>query len=186
MDYMEVAPQLRQYTRSNQTPPGERMPTGAISLAPQPPMQAMAMFIKKVRGDVSNLKWIGQQDLPNLAAALKLDPLPGQHGLAIKVGYDLNGQPVEEAFFGVYYISKGGNDAKSVGQLQIGAGMIQQTNWGFQALQSFRAPAGTLDSRMPMFCVIAKSLYLNPEWIRPRNAINDKMLADFNQKLKQG
>ncbi len=64
--------------------------------------------------------------------------------------------------------------------------MIKQTNWGFQALQSMRAPAGTLDKRMPMFCVMAKSMYVNPEWVRLSKAINEKMLADFNQKLKQG
>jgi len=29
-------------------------------------------------------------------------------------------------------------------------------------------------------------MYLNPEWVRLSKAINDKMLADFNQKLKQG
>ena len=62
----------------------------------------------------------------------------------------------------------------------------KQTNWGLQALQSFRAPAGTLDKRMPMFCVIAKSMYVNPKWARLTKQINDKMLADFNQKLKQG
>jgi len=119
------------------------------------------------------------QDLPDLAKVLKLDSAPNQHGVAIKIGYDLNGQPVEEAFFGVYYLSQGANEG-------VNAGMIKQTNWGFQALQSFRAPAGTLDKRMPMFCVIAKSLYVNPEWVRLSKAITDKMLADFNQKLKQG
>ena len=152
---------------------------GRPFLPPQPPMQAMAMFIKKTRPNVTNFKWIGQQDLPDLAKVLHLDPWPNQHGVAIKIGYDLNGQPVEEAFFGVYYISQGANEG-------VNAGMIKQTNWGFQALQSLRAPAGTLDKRMPMFCVIAKSMYVNPEWVRLSKAINDKMLADFNQKLKQG
>jgi len=99
--------------------------------------------------------------------------------VAIKIGYDLNGQPVDEAFFGVYYISQAVNAG-------VNAGMIKQTNWGFQALQSFRAPAGTLDQCMPMFCVIAKSMYVNPEWVRFSKAITDKMLADFNQKLQQG
>src|ERR1700687_520116 len=144
-----------------------------------PPLQAMTAFIKSIRGDVANLKWLGQQDLPDLAKALHLDPSPNQHGVAIKIGYDLNGQPVEEAFFGVYFISQGANAG-------VNAGMIKQTNWGFQALQSFRAPAGALDKRLPMFCVIAKSMYVNPEWVRLSKAINDKMLADFNQKLKQG
>jgi hypothetical protein len=142
-------------------------------------MQAMASFIRQTRPNVTNLKWLGQQDLPNLAKVLKLDPWPNQHGVAIKIGYDLNGKPVEEAFYGVYYLSQGANSG-------VNAGMIKQTNWGFQALQSFRAPAGTLDKRMPMFCVIAKSMYVNPEWVRLSKAITAKMLADFNQKLQQG
>ena len=72
-------------------------------------MQAMAKFIQLTRPNATNFKWIGQQDLPDLAKALKMDPWPGDHGVAIKIGYDLNGQPVEEAFFGVYYISKAGH-----------------------------------------------------------------------------
>jgi hypothetical protein len=180
LESTEVPPQLRQYDKGSKLPPGSRLPTGALAAPPQPPMQAMAMFIKNVRPTVSNLKWLGQQDLPDLAKALKLDPVPpNQHGVAIKIGYDLNGQPVEEAFFGVYYITQGANAG-------VNAGMIKQTNWGFQALQSMRAPAGTLDQRMPMFCVIAKSMYVNPEWIRLTKAITDKMMADFNQKLQQG
>jgi hypothetical protein len=179
LESTEVAPQFRQYDKSGKLPPGSRLPTGALSSPSVPPMQALTMFIKKVRPDVANLKWIGQQDLPDLARDLKLDPGPNQHGVAIKIAYDLNGQPVEEAFFGVYYLSQGTNEG-------VNAGMIKQTNWGFQALQSMRAPAGTLDQRMPMFCVIAKSMYVNPEWARLSKAINDKMLADFNQKLKQG
>ena len=179
LESTEVAAQLRQYDKSRKLPFGSRLPTGALSGSPQPPMQALAMFIQKVRPNVANLKWIGQQDLPDLAKALSLDPWPNQHGVAIKIGYDLNGQPVEEAFFGVYYISQGANEG-------VNAGMIKQTNWGFQALQSMRAPAGTLDKRMPMFCVIAKSMFVNPEWVRLSKAINEKMLADFNQKLKQG
>jgi hypothetical protein len=178
-DFTEVPPQLKQYDKGRKLPPGERGATGAFGGPPQPPMQAMAMFIKKTRPNVTNLKWLGQQDLPDLAKVLHLDAWPNQHGVAIKIGYDLNGQPVEEAFFGVYYISQGANAG-------VNAGMIKQTNWGFQALQSLRAPAGTLDKRMPMFCVIAKSLYVNPEWVRLSKAITDKMLADFNQKLQQG
>ncbi len=184
-EIVDVAPQYRRYV-PNKSKPGDRLPSGAIWSAPMPPMQALAKFIQQARPNAANLKWIGQQDLPDLAKALKMDPWPGDHGVAIKIGYDLNGQPVEEAFFGVYYISKQGTDAVSVGELSMGAGALQQTNWGFRALQSMRAPAGTLEKRMPMFCVIAKSIYVNPEWVRLTKAINDKMMADFNQKMKQG
>jgi hypothetical protein len=184
-EIVDVAPQYRQYV-PHKSKPGDRLPTGAIWSAPIPPMQALARFIQQVRPNAANLKWIGQQDLPDLAKALKMDPWPGDHGVAIKISYDLNGQPVEEAFFGIYYISKQGTDGVSLGQLSMAAGALQQTNWGLRALQSMRAPAGTLDKRMPMFCVIAKSIYVNPEWVRLTKAINDKMMADFNQKLKQG
>jgi hypothetical protein len=178
-DYTELPPQLRQYDKGPKLPPGQRGPTGAFGGPPQPPMQALAKFIQQTRPNVPNFKWLGQQDLPDLAKVLKLDPSPNQHGVAIKISYDLNGQPVEEAFYGVYYLSQGANAG-------VNAGMIKQTNWGLQALQSFRAPAGTLDKRMPMFCVIAKSMYVNPEWVRLSKAITAKMLADFNQKLMQG
>ena len=47
-------------------------PAGFIS-APQPPMQALAMFIQQTRPNVTNFKWLGQQDLPDLAKALHLD-----------------------------------------------------------------------------------------------------------------
>jgi hypothetical protein len=178
MEMLEYPPQLRQFDLSRKYKPGDRLPLGGIYMAPQPPMKALAMFIQQTRPKATNFKWLGQQDLPGLAKALHLDSGPNLRGVAIKIGYDLNGQPVEEAFFGVYYITKPGSDAASAG--------IRQTNWGFQGLQSFRAPAGTLDKRMPMFCVIAKSIYVNPEWGRLAKAINDQMLADFNAKLKQG
>jgi hypothetical protein len=182
---VDVAPQYRQYLK-NAAKPGERGPTGQINLAPVPPLQAMAMFIKKTRSDVTNLKWIGQQDLPDLARALHLDPSPNQHGIAIKIGYDFNGQPVEEAFFGVYYLNKSGTQAVQAGHQAMAANQLVQTNWGFQALQSFRAPAGTLDKRMPLFCLIAKSVHYDPQWTMRYRAISTTLVQMFNQRLKQG
>lgn len=186
MEAIEVAPQYRQYLRGKQTQPGERSATGPISMPVQQPLQALTSFIKKNRSNMSNLKWIGQQSLPTLAQSLKLDQWPNQQGIAIKISYDLNGKSVEEAFFAVYYVSQGGNESKSVGQLHMAANMIKQTNWGFQALQSFRAPAGTLDKRMPVFCLITKSVAPNPQWQTMAKSTAAQMTASFNQKLQQG
>jgi hypothetical protein len=181
---IDVAPQYRQYVKAAK--PGDRYPTGQISLAPLPPLQTMALFIKQTRGDVTNLKWIGQQDLPGLAKALRLDSSPNQHGVAIKIGYDLNGKPVEEAFFGVYYLNKSGNQAVQAGHQAMAANQLIQTNWGLQALQSFRAPAGTLDRRMPVYCLIAKSVQFEPQWTTRYRTIEAALLQAFNQKLQQG
>jgi hypothetical protein len=180
----DVAPQWRQYVKAAK--PGERIFTGQINLAPLPPLQAMALFIKKVRSDVTNLKWIGQQDLPDLAKALRLDPSPNQHGVAIKIGYDLNGKPVEEAFFGVYFLSKAGNQAVQAGHQAMAANQMVETDWGIQSLQSFRAPAGTLDKRMPVYCLIAKSVQYEPQWLARNRAIRASLLQMYNQKLQQG
>jgi hypothetical protein len=176
LEWTEVPAQYRQYLKYNQaqSQPGQRIPTGAINMQPMPPVQALAMFIKQVRPNATNLKWLGQQDLPQLAHALQLAPWPNDSGVAIKISYDLNGQPVEEAFFGVYYSSQGGY------------GGIKQTNWGFRALESFRAPAGALDKRMPVFCLIAKSVTDNPQWDKLTQSIHDQLMTAFNQKLKQG
>ncbi len=146
----------------------------------------MVLFIKKVRSDVTNLKWIGQQNLPDLAKALSIDPSPNQHGVAIKIGYDLHGKPVEEAFFGVYYLNKSGNPAIQAGHEAIASNQFMQTNWGFQALQSFRAAGGTLDKHMPVYCLIAKSVHYELQWTMRYQVIQTTLNQMFNQKLKQG
>lgn len=56
---VDVAPQYRRYVK-NQTRPGDRLPTGAINLAPMPPLQAMVKFIQQTRPNAANLKWIAQ------------------------------------------------------------------------------------------------------------------------------
>jgi len=184
MVYVDVAPQYRRYVPASK--PGTRTALGQIYLAPLAPAQAMIYFIKQVRGDVSNLKWLGQQDLPDLAKALRLAPSPNQHGIAIKIGYDLNGKPVEEAFFGVFYLNKAGAQAMQAGHESIAANQLVQTNWGIQSLQSFRAPAGTLEKRMPVYSLIAKSVQYDPHWTARYQAIDATLTKLFQQKQQQG
>jgi len=143
-DFTEVPPQLRQYDMGRKPAPGERGPTGAFGGPPQPPCRLWQCSSRRLAPMSPISNGFGQQDLPDLAKALHLDPSPNQHGVAIKIGYDLNGQPVEEAFFGVYYLSQGANAG-------VNAGMIKQTNWGLQALQSFRAPAALSTSACRCF-----------------------------------
>ncbi len=180
LESISVAPQYRQYTKNQkQDRPGQRMTTGAISMPLQKPVTAMASFIKQARPNVK-IKWVGRQDLPELAKALSMSPWPNDHGIAVKISYDLNGQAVDEAFFGVYYYTTVGTGGQGA------AAAIQQTNWGFRALLSFRAPAGTLERRMPVFALTVKSLAMNPQWMQVNKTINDQLQAAFDQKLKQG
>ena len=186
MASVDAAPRWRQYVKNPK--PGDHYSTGPIYMEPVPPLQALAAFIKKTRGDVTNLKWLGQQELPDLGKALRLDLAgwPTNRGVAIKIGYDLNGQPVEEAFFGVYFLGKAGTQAVQAGHQAVGANEFVQTNWGFDGLQSFRAPAGTLDKRMPIYCLMAKSVQYDPKWLARAQAIHATLNQMFNQKLKAG
>jgi hypothetical protein len=177
-DSMDVAPAYRQYVK-NPPKQGERMGMGAINLSPRPPLQALALVVQQARGQLPNFKWVGQQSLPNLAHDLSLDPWPGDTGIAIKVSYTLNNQPVEEAFYAVYYRSQGQPGGAK-------AGVVTQTNWGLRQIQSFRAPAGTLGKRMTVFAAMAKSVVPTPQWVERANAVNAKLIAAFNQKIKQG
>jgi hypothetical protein len=177
-DSMDVAPNLRQYVK-NPAKQGERLGMGAINLSPRPPLQALEMIVRQIRGQQPNFHWIGQQSFPNLAHDLSLDPWPGDTGIAIKIGYTLNNQPVEEAFYAIYYLSK----SKNMGGQ---AGAVYQTSWGLRQVQSFRAPAGTLGKRMTVFAAIAKSVLPTPQWIERANAVNAQLTAAFNRKLQQG
>jgi hypothetical protein len=107
-DYIQIPPNLRQYVK-NQPKPGERLPMGAINLDPRPPFQALALFVRKMRPNVEKFQWVGKQELPGLGKAIGFQAWPGEHGIAIKISYELNGQSVEEAFYGLYYLSQSGN-----------------------------------------------------------------------------
>jgi hypothetical protein len=186
MQWTEVSPQYRQYLKGKQSQAGARGADGTTSMPPQPPIKVLVAFVKQARPNAKNLKFEGQQDLPGLADALKIPAAPGNHGVAVKVSYDLNGQPVEEAFFGVYYSVQSGNPATTIGSMSMPANAIKQTNWGFEGLQSFRGPAGKVDARMSVFCLISKSLVINPTWQNLVNQIQAQLVAAISEKLKQG
>ena len=178
LESLQVPQNMRQYA-GKMPQQGERLPMGSIYMNPMQPLQGLELFVKKQRGTMPNFKFVGKADLPDLAKQLGLDPLPNQHGVAVEITYDLNGKPVEEAFFGVFFLVQGANTG-------VNAGAIKQTNWGYQALTSFRAPAGTLDKRIKVFAAISKSLHPLPAWTARSTAIAQQLVAIFNQKLKQG
>src|SRR5262249_38604375 len=118
------------------------------------------------------------KDLPGLAAALQIPRSPNQHGVGIKVKYDLNGKPVEEEFYAVF-------DSIDI-PYHGPQGRTDQINWGLEGLHSFRAPAGTLDQRRPVFAAVAKSFRPNPAWQKRHAAINAALTEQFNRQLKAG
>lgn len=151
---------------------------GQIYAAPTAPMQALAGFIQQQRGREAGFTFVGSKELPDLPAALKIPAAPGQSGVGIKVTYTLNGKPVEEEFYAVGY--------QVVVPYDGPQGRTYQTNWGLQSVHSFRAPAGTLDQRRPVFAAIVKSFRVNPAWEARLTAITKYLAAEFNRQLQAG
>ncbi len=177
LEWIDVPAQLQQYNK-HPAQPGSPTGSGAISLQPRQPLDTLALFIKRLRGNEPNVHPIGKKNLPDLAKALGVADLPHQQGVGIKIGYDLDGKPVEEAFFAVYYLNSGHGEGQ--------AAVLTQTNWGLAKLHSFRAPAGQLDKRMPVFAAIEKSFQPNPDWARRVQIIRSKLQEAVEQKIKQG
>ena len=142
------------------------------------PARTLGYYVQQLRGHEPQFKIVGSKDLPDLPAALKLPPAENQHGIAVKAAYEFNGQPVDEEFYAVYYSVNIPYDGPQ--------GRTWQINWGLFYLHSFRAPAGTLDRRRPVFAAIVKSFRPNPAWQDRRKAIQAYLADQFNRQLQAG
>jgi hypothetical protein len=151
---------------------------GLVYAAPQPGIRTLVDFVQRVRGREAKLTLVGAKDLPGLPAALSLPHLDNQHGYGVKVAYESHGRPIEEEFYGVSYLINIPYDGPQ--------GRTWQTNWGLEAVHSFRGPVGSLDARRPMFAAIAKSFRPNPAWEARFQAISQYLAAEFNRQLQAG
>jgi hypothetical protein len=174
--YTEVPQNLARYAPQHQ--PGEITASGDMWLQPRPPIDALVLFVKRVRGSEPNAHPLGKALLPDLPKALAVPAgVPNAQGVAVKIGYDLDGKPVEEAFFAIYYLASAHGQGK--------ASVLTQTNWGLLCIHSFRAPAGTLDKRMPVFTALEKSIIADPDWIMRESAIQSVLGKTAAQQNSQ-
>jgi len=157
--------------------PGQNV-GGYIFAEPQPPAQTLLTFIQQARGGHSKFQVVGSKDLPDLPNALKAPPSPNQRGIGIKITYELKGHPVEEEFYAIYYSTDIPYDGPQ--------GRTWQRNWGLFGLHSFRAPAGTLDKRRPVFAAMIKSFRPNPAWEERKSAVLAFLAEQFNRQLQAG
>jgi hypothetical protein len=157
--------------------PGRRY-GGLLYARPQPPVGTLAGFVREARHGADGLRFVGSKDLPDLPAAMRLPPSPDQHGVGVKVAYDLDGKPIEEEFYAVHYVTRIPYDGPQ--------GRTWQINWGLADIHSFRAPAGTLDRRRPVFAAVAKSFHANPAWEARVKAVDAYLADQFNRQLQAG
>lgn len=151
---------------------------GLLHVRPMQPAATLAAFVQQMRHGYANLRFIGSKDLPDLPAALHVPASPGQHGIGVKIAYDIEGRPAEAEFYGIYYSVDIPYDGPQ--------GRTWQRDWGLRFLHSFRAQRGSLEKRRPVFAAIAKSFRPNPVWLQRQNAINAYLADQFNRQLQAG
>lgn len=151
---------------------------GLIFGEPIAPQTALAGFAQTTRGREPGFRVVGMRELPDLPHALNVQGNDHLRGLAVKVVYSSNGQPLEEEFYGIFYSLDIPYDGPQ--------GRSWQTNWGLKALHSFRAPQGTLDKRRAVYAAMAKSFRPNPAWVQRLTAVSAYLAAQFNRNLQAG
>lgn len=143
---------------------------------PVPADQALSAYAQRARGSLPQFRIVGSHDAPNLPALRQMDATQHPRGIAVRVAYELGGKPVEEEFYAAYHLASACS--------KIAAGRACETDWGLYDPFSFRAPAGTLDRRLPVFSQIVGSRRLNPEWARRAGAVRAQLLARANQSIQ--
>jgi hypothetical protein len=151
---------------------------GVIKARPQPPASALIALVQRLRGKESGFKLLGTKDLPDLPKALNVQMAKDEKGIGAKITYVLQGTPVEEEFYAVWYSMDLPYDGPR--------GRTWQTNWGLWTVHSFRAPAGKLDGRREIFAAILKSTRPNPKWIEGVQALKKELAAQWQRNLKAG
>ena len=149
---------------------------GAVHLYPMAPARALVAFASYLRGRQPKFQVIGSRDLPKLPGAELYAANVHPHGVGVKVSYELNGKPVEEEFYAVHYLI----DLPYDGPM----GRTWETHWGLYLPRSFRAAAGTLNQRRPIFAAIYHSSRLNQTWNRRLEAVSKALQAEFSRGIQ--
>jgi hypothetical protein len=136
-------------------PPGSRY-FGALVMEPLRPIDALKQIVVPMfKGDVTNLKFISEQELPELAKMFGegTDPYSGityeAEAGKIRVEYTINGVQVEDEIYCV------------IQSVKTPVGSATNNNWFLSNLSSFRAVKGKLDANSKTLQTIAFSAVIN-------------------------
>ncbi|MBI4845600.1 MAG: hypothetical protein HY810_03885 [Candidatus Omnitrophica bacterium] len=162
-------------------------PVGAYYFGSEvaPPVSALEALeritIPRFRSDVSNIRVIKKEPLPELAQILNKQAIqqPGinysAEGAKIRVEYVKDGREIEEEIFAVV-------EAVSF-SMQSMMGVVTNINWTVDYVFSFKAEKGRLDSHYKTFQTIVHSFTLNPQWFNKYNQVVEYLVQRQIQQI---
>ncbi|HGE73176.1 TPA: hypothetical protein ENX78_20260 [Candidatus Poribacteria bacterium] len=155
---------------------------GAEVRQPVGPLEFLqTILIPKARNNVSNLRIVEKELVPELARQLsKMQQTPGITTTAdagkMKVEYQLNGKLYEEVFFAVI--------ESMTYPIQSIYGVTANTNWMGDYLFSFKAEKGKLDASAKIFQAMVSSFQLNPQWFNKYNQLVEFLIRNQIQQIQ--
>lgn len=131
--------------------------------------------VHPARGNYPNFRVVSSRKIKNLAQIMGDKPVPGQ-SVAIRVAYQLNGQSIEEEFYGML------TDTQSVPSHGPSGTVIEHHNW-LQYVHSMGAAGNKLDSMKNLLGGIASSFTVNPSWQQAVTQVIQYLRQEFNAQL---
>jgi hypothetical protein len=138
-----------------------------------------SVVLPRFRGDVSGLKVVSGEEMPDLAKHVAA-AMPGFNHPAsaarVRVEYTRDGTAMEEELYaaveGFSY------------PVQTMAGPVTHTNWFVDSIVSFKAEKGRLDGQAKTFQSIVRSFKVNPKWFNAYGQIVDALIRQKTQQIR--
>jgi hypothetical protein len=151
----------------------------------RPPLGPLAalneIVIPLFRRNVSGLKIISQENLPDLAESLGAgQSQPGvstsASGAKVRIEYIRAGKPMEEEIYAIV-------ESASF-PIQTMYGPATNMNWYVDYIFSFKAPKGELDGQAKTFQTIARSFRLSPKWFSKYSQLVEYLIQSQIQQIR--
>jgi hypothetical protein len=151
-----------------------------------PPVTALEalrlIVIPRFRQNVSNLRFLAEELLPELAQAVgaqmptQPDVSTSSEGAKVRIEYERNGVAMEEEIYTVVQ--------SFAFPIQTMYGVLTNINWYVDYIFSFKAEKGTLDAHSKIFQTIAYSFELDPLWFSKYNQVVEYLIQRQIQQIE--
>jgi hypothetical protein len=142
------------------------------------------ILIPRFRGNVSDVRIAGMENLPELARQLgvEMQSYPGVStsvdGGKVKIEYRRDGRWMEESIYAVV-------ESITYPIHQTMYGPLSNMNWVGGYLFSFKAEKGKLDASSKVFQTMVNSFRLNPQWFNKYSQLTEYLIRNQIKQIQR-
>lgn len=152
---------------------------GAIHYRNISAQEAMARYvIGRYRARAEKLQILGYRPVRNLGQALGHPEFKGD-GICFRVRYQMDGQPVDEEFYGLL-------NAPQRYSFTGPLGTWYEYHRKLALVHSFGAKNGKIEALRPVLGSIMPSIQVNQAWVERAQEVSKQMNEEFGRQLKRG